>query len=147
MSRLRVGAADRFAIASLYSDWNLAVDAGDLAALRALCAPGVEVDDEGSGLGRTGDLQHYLDAAARWGGRQQRHWCHLRAWREGDACHAEAFAMLVVAWPTGSSALAWCGYSRDRLQRVGEGWRFAGRSFRTWGGEMLARFPRYAPLD
>lgn len=146
MTRAALDVADRQAVADLYSRWNHAVDGGDLPALQALCRSELLVEDAPLRTGPVGDLGGYLASTKTWGPIQQRRWCHLRLRIESDGLVGESFAMLVVAWPTGSNAMAWCGRSRDRLVRQAGEWRFIERRFLDWSGEVLARFPHYAPV-
>lgn len=136
---------DRLAVADLYSQWNRAVDAADLERLRALCTSSVRVEDAPLRTGPVAALDDYLQATRAWGLHQQRRWCHLRPRAVESGVESESFAMLIVAWPNGSNAFAWCGRSRDRLVCEAGQWRFAERRFLDWSGEVLARFPRYAP--
>jgi hypothetical protein len=135
--------AERFAISDLLTAWNWAVDAGDAAGLATLCDAEMHIDDNGTihhGIGS------FVQAQVALGRGLQRWTDHPRLSRDGDDILVASMAMISVRHSTGGTGLVWSGHTRDRLRRSADGWRFVSRILRPWDGDILERFPKYAPM-
>lgn len=142
---------DYVAIDNLFAQYSWAVATADLDHFESLFTADGVVEEPGrrfEGDGPDG-VRRYLD---EWDqgvmapGRQQ--WNgHLLIEGAGRRCRVRSFLMVCHRFDTGATVIVFLGHCWDTLAKVNGEWRFENRTIEVWGGDVLAGFPRYVPVE